>query len=554
MATVEPDSFDPRAHWEDNTPESSPLASPDAIVFPVSSEFDPKSVKQGIMFIIPHVLLPSAPIGEPRWQQEVPRDPRIELYSNPAWQSYRNARNARILKQWTPTRSDSRASPFSTPSQSMSPASLRVDTATANGTMSISSPRSGGLVTGATGQWRPTPMPSTSPIRLESQPSPTTKTPPGCASASAGSTKARHISRRGQNWSPFQRRNDNLFAAIQNAVDKVEKFEGVNYPSWSYWFQRKVAGVLGHNIWGHISGLRPRPAESSVTWDQEAGHGMDPIERWDMDEAAIYCALLSVVNSTVARDQVEGCTTAKQVWDRLELLYGDPDAPATRAANIIRELSQVTYTPGNDLRTHLRGMQSLVGQLQEGPYRIPESLALWFIYDSMPGCFAVEVREMRKEDLSISSAIERLKAIGDKVLGDRSKARGIRYRQTVMRSGVLPLDLRHYKYHGNGEASDGQLYQRAQNTCSACLGTGHKAYSKECPQTEVRLGLWGKQDGLITVESSPSIGHTAVGQDQILGPGLPSERLTSVQMVRTISTGPGRRLRLAAESPNWREL
>ncbi|KAG8713229.1 hypothetical protein FRC08_013526 [Ceratobasidium sp. 394] len=554
MATVELGSCDfPRTHSEDDTPESSPLVSPDAPVFPIS-ESDPKSTKQDIEFVAPHVLLPSAPIGGPGRQPETHKDSCAELYSNPAWQSYRNAREARRSKPWTPTRSGSKANSFPTPSHPMSPASLRLDTATANGTMSVSSPGNSRLATGAVGHWRPTPMPATSrsrsPTRLEPQPSPMAKTPSGCTPTKSGSVKALLISGRGQNWSPFRRRNDNLFVAIQKAVDKVEKFEGMNYPSWSYWFQRKVAGVPGHNIWGHISGLRPRPTEPSVTWDQEAGYGMDPIERWDMDEAAIYCALLSVISSTVARGQVEGCTTAKQVWDRLELLYGDPDAPATKAASIIRELSQVTYTPGDDLKTHLRGMQSLVNQLQEGPYRIPESLALWFIYDSMPGYFAAEVRDLRKEDLPLNLAIEKLKEIGDKVLGDQSKAQGIKYRQTVTRAGALPLDLRHYKYRGNGEASDGQLYKRAQNTCLACLGTGHKAYSEECPQTEVRFGLWGKQGDPSMAESSPDSAHTIVDQRHALGLGLPSERFTSVQMARTISTGP----KLAAESPNWREV
>ncbi|KAG8716992.1 hypothetical protein FRC09_014916 [Ceratobasidium sp. 395] len=528
MATVELSAWSPRprTYWGDDSPESSPLLSPDTPVFPTLDQSSSKANEQAIETTVPRVRLPSTLFGESLQEQEARKNASHEFYLNPTWKSYRSKYDARLSNRFTQG------------SSLPSPALLRADDTTINGATSILDTGNGGLATGTMGQWKPTPMPTTSRSRSQSQHSnPMAETPFGPPPTSSSSANIQHK----QNWNAFRRQNQDLFTAIQQAVDKVEKFHGTNYPSWSYWFKRKVLSVPPHNVWGHITGSRPRPSptESSVT----LGEGVDPVERWDMDEAAVYCALVSVIHSSVARDQVEGCTTAKQLWDKLELVYGDPDVSATKAANIIRELSMMTYTPGDDLSKHLLGMQSLVNQLQGGPHDIPESLLLWFIYDSMPGRFAAEVRELRKENLSMSLAIERLKAIGEKVLGDQSKARGVGYRQTVMRGRALPLDLRYYKYHGDGETSDGQLYERAENTCSACLGTGHKAYSKECAQTEVRLGLWGRQFDPIVVGRAE---REAVGQHQVLGfGGLPEP----VRMVRTIGTGPSHRPRL---NPNWR--
>ncbi|KAG8709085.1 hypothetical protein FRC09_000868 [Ceratobasidium sp. 395] len=545
MATVDLSSWAPRprTHWEDDSPESSPLLSPDTPVFLALDQPDLKSSEQNIEITVPRVRLPSALFGESLQEQETRKNASHEFYLNPTWKSYRSKYDARLSRHLNQTSSDSSAS--SLPSATL----VRADEVAPNGAMSISSAGNGGLATSGTmGQWKPTPMSTTSRSRSHSQHSNhMVEIPFGLTPTSSGSTNTQNR----QNWNTFRRQNQDLFTTIQQAVDKVEKFHGTNYPSWSYWFKRKVLSVPPHNVWGHITGSRPRPTptESSITLDEETGTGrgtLDPVERWDMDEAAIYCALVSVIHSSVARDQVEGCTTAKQLWDKLELVYGDPDISATNAANIIRELSLVTYTPGDDLLKHLLGMQSLVDQLWGGPYCIPESLLLWFIYDSMPGCFAAEIRELRKENLSMSMAIERLKAIGEEVLGDQSKARGVGYRQTVMRGRALPLDLRYYKYHGDGETSDGQLYQRAEDTCSACLGTGHKAYSKECPQTEVRLGLWGRQFDPMVVGTCLRVERETVDQHRVLGfGGLPEP----VRMVRTIGTGPSRRPRL---NPNWR--
>ncbi|KAG8787778.1 hypothetical protein FRC12_015279 [Ceratobasidium sp. 428] len=537
MTTVDLSSWNPRprTYWGDDSPESSPLLSPDTPVFSASAQPNLKSSEQAIETTVPRVRLPSALFGEPLQEQEALKNASREFYLNPTWKSYRSKYDARHSMR-LPAQSDSSASLLP------SAASVRADDVTTNGAMSVSG--NGELAACTMGQWKPTPMPTTSRSRSHSQHSNhMVEIPFGLTPTSSGSTNTQNR----QNWNTFRRQNQDLFTAIQQAVDKVEKFHGTNYPSWSYWFKRKVLSVPPHNVWGHITGSRPRPSptESSIRLDEETGmgHGTDPVERWDMDEAAIYCALVSVIHSSVARDQVEGCTTAKQLWDKLELVYGDPDVSATQAANIIRELSMMTYTPGDDLLKYLLGMQNLADQLQEGPHSIPESLLLWFIYDSMPGCFAAEVRELRKENLSIGVAIERLKVIGEEVLGDQSKARGVGYRQTVMRGRALPLDLRYYKYHGDGETSDGQLYERAENTCSACLGTGHKAYSKKCPQTEVRLGLWGRQFDPIVLGRAE---RETADQHRVLGfGGLPEP----VRMVRTIAAGPSRRPRL---NPNWR--
>ncbi|QRV83284.1 hypothetical protein RhiJN_11300 [Ceratobasidium sp. AG-Ba] len=319
------------------------------------------------------------------------------------------------------------------------------------------------------------------------------------------------------------RRNENLFTALQKTVKSVEEFEGTNYPSWSYWFKRKATSVPGRKgIWGHIDGSCVRPVEGALGSSEDMG--LDSIELWDMDEAAIYCALYSSVANTVARSHIEECTTAKEVWDRLELVYGDPDAQLTKTAQLVRALAE-----GDDLKKMERLVQQLDGV-------ISDELALWFVYDSMPSHLAAEVREMRKDkNISIPNSFERLRAL----LETKAEAK------RRVKTPALPLDLRHYKYTGNGKESDGQLYVRSQNTCVACLGMGHVAFSNECPQTEVRLGLWGNQDPILVEQTARAV---SAHQYRGLGLGLPG----GVRMTRT--TGAGLRAQLGLSvvdaSPN----
>ncbi|KAG8762612.1 hypothetical protein FRC11_008510 [Ceratobasidium sp. 423] len=152
--------------------------------------------------------------------------------------------------------------------------------------------------------------------------------------------------------------NTSVWDSIHEAVRVVEKLEGPNWPSWSFWIQRKVRAA-NKAIWGHIDGSRPR--ESS--------------DEWDTDEAAIYCALLSSLDFSVIHEQVRNCTTAKEVWDLLEMLYKEKPTPESRAVDLIREMTRMSYFEGGDLQQYLRRFEKIVDELGEGPYPISLELA-----------------------------------------------------------------------------------------------------------------------------------------------------------------------------------
>lgn len=315
----------------------------------------------------------------------------------------------------------------------------------------------------------------------------------------------------------------NIWKRIHDAVTNVEKLEGPNYPSWRYWFHRKVTSA--GKVWGHINGSCPRPERNPNLKPEE----VDPeVERWDMDEAAIYCALLSSLEFAIVYPQVQACTTAKEVWDRLSLLYTECPTPETRAADLMRELSQAVYYEGEDLKAHLWRLKRIVQELQSSPYPIPDPLAVWFIYDSMPSSFASHVAALRKEtQMSVAAVCMALHAIGQQLLGSQCFGKqGRSLYEAHQRSAALPFDLRHYKYRGNGLRGDGALYARARRTCGACLATGHAPFTAECPQTDVRLGLWGLRVDPVWADQ---LGQPAAASPNGMMPGgrtTPSGRFT----------------------------
>ncbi|CAE6412908.1 unnamed protein product [Rhizoctonia solani] len=265
-----------------------------------------------------------------------------------------------------------------------------------------------------------------------------------------------------------------VWDSIHEAVRVVEKLEGPNWPSWSFWIQRKVCAA-NKTVWGHVDGSRPR--ESS--------------NEWDADEVAIYCALLSSLNFSIIPDQVRTCTTAKEVWDLLELLYKEKPNPESRAVDLMREMTRMNYFEGDDIQRHLHRFERIVDELKEGPYPIPLELAKQFVLGSLPGGLLKHATSIRfKEYASMQELCQDLVILNKQVIVED------RPLETPQRDiGThLPSDLRYYKYIGDGVLPDGTLYLRAKKTCETCLSFGHKAYASDCPQTEARLGLWGSQN------------------------------------------------------------
>ncbi|CAE6472897.1 unnamed protein product [Rhizoctonia solani] len=267
--------------------------------------------------------------------------------------------------------------------------------------------------------------------------------------------------------------NTSVWDSIHEAVRVVEKLQGPNWSSWSFWIRRKICAA-NKAIWGHIDGSRPR--ESS--------------DEWDTDEAAIYCALLSSLDFSVVREQVRNCRTAKEVWDLLEMLYKEKPTPESRAVDLIGEMTRMSYFQGGDLQQHLHRFEKIVDELGEGPYPVSLELAKEFVLVSLPGSILKHATSLRtKEHTSMHELCQDIMEIGKQaIVEDRPSGAP---QQHI--GSLLPPDLRHYKYIGDGDLPDGALYLRAKKTCGACLSHGHKAYAPKCPQTEARLGLWGFQ-------------------------------------------------------------
>ncbi|KAJ1301605.1 hypothetical protein OPQ81_008853 [Rhizoctonia solani] len=286
-----------------------------------------------------------------------------------------------------------------------------------------------------------------------------------------------------------QKTDKSVWDSIHEAIRVVEKLEGPNWSSWSFWVQRKVRAA-NKTIWDHVDGSRPR--ESS--------------DEWDAEEAAIYCALLSSLDFSVIHEQVRSCTTAKEVWDLLEMLYKEKPTPESRAVDLIREMSRMNYNEGDDIQRHLHRFEKIVDELKEGPYPVPLELAKQFVLGSLPGSLLKYAASIRaKEYASMHEICQDVVELKKRVVVEDHPSGAPQ--QHI--GALLPPDLRHYKYIGDGFLPDGALHIRAKKTCGACLSHGHKAYAPNCPQTEARLGLWGFQKD----------GHMPWDQRQLIDPG-----------------------------------
>jgi hypothetical protein len=79
--------------------------------------------------------------------------------------------------------------------------------------------------------------------------------------------------------------------------------------------------------------------------------------------------------------QVKGCTTAREVWVKLESIY-QPKGPARKATLLKQRMDE-----GGDVRVHFNGFFDAVDKLGEMDVEInPDLLAIMLLY-SLPSKF-----------------------------------------------------------------------------------------------------------------------------------------------------------------------
>ncbi|KAG7196825.1 hypothetical protein KM043_016610 [Ampulex compressa] len=106
--------------------------------------------------------------------------------------------------------------------------------------------------------------------------------------------------------------------------------------------------VSGQNVNSEISATIPNSATAVRTWEIN-------------DEKAKSDIILSI--SPAELKQVKGCTTSKNVWDKLHATY-QSRGPA-RTTTLLKNLMMRRMAKGEDVRKHLRNFYDTVDKLTE---------------------------------------------------------------------------------------------------------------------------------------------------------------------------------------------
>jgi hypothetical protein len=168
------------------------------------------------------------------------------------------------------------------------------------------------------------------------------------------------------------------------SVSRMELLSKDNYDTWK---MQMEALLIKNDAWDYANGVcaKPTAAETSHT----------EIVAWTKwDNKARSEIILSICPSELK--QVKGCTTAREVWVKLESIY-QSKGPA-RKATLLKQLTLKRMGEGGDVRVHLNGFFDAVDKLGEMDVGInPDLLAIMLLY-SLPSSFenfrcAIESRD-----------------------------------------------------------------------------------------------------------------------------------------------------------------
>ena len=98
--------------------------------------------------------------------------------------------------------------------------------------------------------------------------------------------------------------SENFFGKLSTETLAI-KFTGKNYASWEFQFRMFVKGK---ELWGHLDGTSPAPADPN-----ELG-------QWEIRDARIISWILASIESHMVNN-LRSFGTAKDMWDYLKRIY-----------------------------------------------------------------------------------------------------------------------------------------------------------------------------------------------------------------------------------------
>jgi len=161
-------------------------------------------------------------------------------------------------------------------------------------------------------------------------------------------------------------------SAIENLDrDGVPELNPTNWPSWSF----KMMNCLEIlDLWEYVE------EEPHMLVDEDGNLTIESQELAKMVRKARSRILMRV--SSRYRGVLKHCTTAKQVWDKLESLY--KDRSQSQLTHLKRAFNNIMMEQGEDVDNYINRVANLVDELNENGAEISEAATCTAIVAGLP--------------------------------------------------------------------------------------------------------------------------------------------------------------------------
>ncbi|KAH9618858.1 hypothetical protein KSS87_009464, partial [Heliosperma pusillum] len=164
-------------------------------------------------------------------------------------------------------------------------------------------------------------------------------------------------------------------------LSTTEKLDGTNYDMW----HRKIQYLLNEReVLDTLSTTVAKPKEPTDPIGKDDDEYFENLELHNVwfrkDRSARFTMLFCMHNDLIG--EFETCPTAKDMWDKLKVTFGQTSATRLRALNL--KWMDYTINPKHNVTEHLRTMSAMIRDLKAAGRDVPDEEQIVNVLRSLP--------------------------------------------------------------------------------------------------------------------------------------------------------------------------